>query len=59
MAGPKLTRSWREIAAEVAQETNPEKLNKLTTELLKAMEEETSQAFARLQLAMKPPPKAA
>ncbi|HTM36952.1 MAG TPA: hypothetical protein VL156_09405, partial [Terriglobales bacterium] len=45
---PKPVRSWRQIAAEVAQETDPEKLNKLTRELLQAMEEEKRQADARL-----------
>ena len=58
MNGPKLIRSWRQIAAEVAQETDPEKLNKLTDELLRAMEEESRQAFERLQFAMRPPQKA-
>jgi hypothetical protein len=45
---PKPVRSWRQIAAEVAQETDPEKLNKLTLELMQAMEEEKRQADARL-----------
>jgi hypothetical protein len=56
---PKPVRSWRQIAAEVAQETDPEKLNKLTDELLRAVKEETRQAHARLQVATKPPQKAA
>jgi hypothetical protein len=51
MDGPKLIRPWRQIAAEVAQETDPERLNKLTDELLQAMEEEKRQADAHLQLA--------
>jgi hypothetical protein len=56
---PKLVKSWRQIAAEVAQETDPEKLNRLTAELLHAMEEEKRQAYARLQLATEPPPRKA
>jgi len=56
---PKPVRSWRQIAAEVAQETDPEKLNKLTRELLQAMEEEKRQADARLHPTRTPPRKAA
>jgi hypothetical protein len=59
MADPKLTRPWQQIAADVAQETDSEKLTKLTDELLRAMNEETHQAYARLQVATKPPQKAA
>ena len=51
----KLRRTWRRIAAEVAQETNPEKLGALTEELLRAMEEEKRQADRRLLLAQEPP----
>jgi len=50
-------RSWRQIAAEVAQENDPRKRNELTTELLQAVEREKSQAEARVQLAKKPPTK--
>jgi len=42
------TRSWRYIAALVAQETNPEKLAALTQELLRVMEDDKRQADARL-----------
>ena len=49
-SGPKLVRSWRQMAAEVAQETDSEKLDKLTEELLQAMDQETRQAYARLQV---------
>jgi len=59
MADPKLTRSCQQVAADVAQETDPEKLNKLTDELLRAMNEETRRAYARLQVATKPQQKAA
>jgi hypothetical protein len=48
-------RSWRQIAAEVAQENDPRKRNELTTELLQAVEREKYQAEARVQLAIKPP----
>jgi hypothetical protein len=54
MDGPKLIRSWRNIAAEVAEETDPEKLNELTDELLQAMQEEKRQAGARSRAAAKP-----
>jgi hypothetical protein len=52
--GPKRIKTWRQLAAEVAQEDDPEKLNKLTNELLRAMEEETRQSYDRVQLATKP-----
>ena len=53
----RLRRSWRHIAALVAQETDPEKLAALTDELLRVMEEEKRQADARLRLAAMPPAK--
>jgi hypothetical protein len=42
-------RSWRQIAAEVAQENDPRKRNELTTELLQAVEREKCQAEAQFQ----------
>jgi len=57
-SGPKPVRSWRQIAAEAAQETDSEKLSKLTQELMQAMDEETRQAYARLRVP-KPQQKAA
>ena len=54
----KPVRSWRQIAAEVAKQTDSDKLSKLTEELMQAMDEETRQAYARLQVP-KPPQKAA
>ncbi|HKR85709.1 MAG TPA: hypothetical protein VJS37_16240 [Terriglobales bacterium] len=57
--GPELVKSWQQLAAELGQENDPEKINKLITELLQAMNEETRQAYARLQIATKPPQKAA
>jgi hypothetical protein len=42
------TRTWRYVAALVAQETDPAKLAALTEELLRTMEEEKRQADARL-----------
>lgn len=51
------TRSWRQIAAEVAQENDPRKRNELTTELLQAVEREKCQAAKQLHLAKKPPTK--
>ena len=54
MVSTKLRRSWRNIAALVAQETDPEKLAALTDELLRVMEEEKRQADARLQSVTKP-----
>jgi len=50
-------RSWRQIAAEVAQENDPRKLHELTTELLQAVEREKCQAQTRVELAKKPPRK--
>ena len=49
------TRSWRQIAAEVAQENDPRKRNELTTELLLAVEREKCQATNQFHLAKKPP----
>lgn len=57
MTRDKLAKSWRQLAAEVAQEDDPEKLRKLTDELLLAMEEEKRQADTSLRLAAKPPAK--
>lgn len=51
----KLAKSWRQLAAEVAQEDDPQKLSELTDELLLAMEEEKRQADLRLRLAAKSP----
>jgi hypothetical protein len=48
-------RSWRQIAADVAQENDPRKRNELTTELLQAVEREKCQAETEFQLAKKPP----
>jgi hypothetical protein len=45
----KLIKSWRQIASEVAQEDDPEKRNKLTAELLRALEQEKCQADTRFQ----------
>ena len=50
-------RSWRQIAAEVAQENDPQKRDELTTELLQAVEREKCQTEARVELAKKPPTK--
>jgi len=47
-------RSWRQIAAEVAQENDTRRRNELTTELLQAVEREKCQAEARFELAKKP-----
>lgn len=47
-------RSWRQIAAEVAQENDPRKRNELTTELLQAVEREKCQAEAQFQFVKKP-----
>jgi len=51
------TKSWRQIAAEVAQESDPRKRNELTTELLQAVEREKCQAENQFHLAKKPPTK--
>ena len=51
----KNAKSWRQLAAEVAQEDDPQKLNELTSKLLGALEEEKRQADARRQIAIKPP----
>lgn len=48
-------RSWRQIAAEVAQENDTRRRNELTTELLQAVEREKCQAETRVELAKKPP----
>jgi hypothetical protein len=50
-------RSWRQIAAEVAQENDPRRRNELTTELLQAVEREKCQAEAKFQFVKKPPTK--
>ena len=47
-------RSWRQIAAEVAQENDPRKRNELTAELLQAVEREKRQPQAQVQLARPP-----
>lgn len=47
-------RSWRQIAAEVAQENDTRRRNELTTELLQAVEREKCQTEARVELE-KPP----
>lgn len=52
--GAKPVRSWRQLAAEVAQEDDPEKLAELTDKLLLAMEEEKRQFDLRLQGVPKP-----
>ena len=51
-------RSWRQIAAEVAQENDPRKRNELTIELLQAVEREKCQAQNQFHLAKKAPRKA-
>jgi len=48
-------RSWRQIAAEVAQESDPRKRSELTTELLLAVEREKCQTESPFQVAKKPP----
>ena len=55
--GAKLEKSWRQLAAEVAQETDPKRLSKLTDELLRIMEEQKRQEDARPQVATKAPEK--
>lgn len=50
-----VVKTWRQLAAEVAQEDDPERLAELTDKLLLAVEEEKRLADARLQLASKPP----
>ena len=45
----KLIKSWRQIAAEVAQEDDLEKRKQLTCELLRAVEAEKCQANDRFQ----------
>lgn len=50
----KLVKTWRQLAAEVAQEDDPQRLAELTDKLLLAMEEEKRQFDARLQRATKP-----
>jgi hypothetical protein len=52
-----IVRSWRQIAAEVAQENDPRRRNELATELLQAVEREKCQAETQFQLAKKPPHK--
>jgi len=53
----KPAKSWRQLAAEVAQESDPQKVAQLTDELLEAMEEEKRQFDARSQLAADTPQK--
>jgi len=53
----KLEKTWRQLAAEVAQEEDPQKLAELTDKLLQAMEEQKRQFDARFQRATKPTPK--
>ena len=57
----KSVKSFRQLAAAVAQEADPEKLAELTDKLLLVMEEEKRQFDARLRRATKPTekPKAA
>lgn len=50
----KLVKTWRQLAAEVAQEDDPQRLAELTDKLLLAMEEEKRQFDTRLQRATKP-----
>ena len=50
-------KSWRQIAAEVAQEDDPRRRDELTTELLRALERERCQAETRFQLAAESPTK--
>ena len=50
-------RSWRQIAAEVAQENDPRKRNELTAELLQVVEREKCLAEAQSQFIKKPPTK--
>jgi hypothetical protein len=50
-------RSWRQIAAEVAQENDPRKRIELTTELLQAVEREKCRSEAQFQFVKKPPTK--
>ena len=45
---------WRQLAAEVAQEDDPERLAELTDKLLLAMEEEKRQFDARMRSGTKP-----
>jgi hypothetical protein len=39
-----LLRFWRELAAKAAQEDDPQKLNELTDELLRVLDEQKRQA---------------
>ena len=50
-----IIRSWRQIAAEVAQENDPGKRNELTAELLQAVEREKCQTEAQFRFVKKPP----
>ena len=50
-------KSWRQIAAEVAQESDPQRREELAIKLLQAVEREKCQAEAQFQLAKKPPTK--
>ena len=46
--GSKLVKSWRQLAAQAAQEHNPERRAELTDKMLAALEKENRQADARL-----------
>ena len=50
----KPAKSWRQLAAEVGQEDDPQKLAELTDALLRTLEEEKRQADIRFQLASTP-----
>lgn len=50
-------KSWRQLAAEVAQEDDPQKLAELTNQLLRALEEEKHRGDIRLQLVSRSPAK--
>lgn len=52
-----IKKTWRQLAAEVAQEDDPQKLAELTDQLLLAMETEKRQFDARLQRATRQPAK--
>jgi hypothetical protein len=55
---PTPERSWREIAAEVSTECDPDKLAGLSQELIRALDKETkphSQQVARRQVVLREP----
>jgi hypothetical protein len=52
--GTEIQKSWRQLAAEVAQETDAHRLAKLTEELLCALDREKGQSDARLQISTRP-----